>query len=64
VSFAATIGYVAFLVGPPVLGVLGEEFGLRAAMIVVLVLVAAAVFLAPAARTPAERAARALSAKR
>jgi MFS family permease len=50
VSFAATIGYVAFLVGPPVLGLLGEHYGLRAAMIVVLVLVAAAIFLAPAAR--------------
>lgn len=55
VSFAATIGYVAFLVGPPVLGLLGEQFGLRAALIVVLVLVAIAIFLAPGARTPAER---------
>ncbi|MGW9111782.1 MFS transporter [Microbacterium sp. NPDC055683] len=55
VSFAATIGYIAFLVGPPVLGVLGEHYGLRAAMIVVLALVAVAIFLAPAARTPAER---------
>lgn len=60
VSFAATIGYIAFLVGPPVLGLLGERFGLRNAMIVVLVLVAAAVFLAPAARTKAERAVRAV----
>ena len=55
VSFAATIGYVAFLVGPPVLGLLGEQFGLRAAMIFVLILVTAAMFLAPAARTQAER---------
>ncbi|WP_456284666.1 MFS transporter [Microbacterium sp. JZ101] len=55
VSFAATIGYVAFLVGPPVLGLLGEHFGLRAALIVVLALVAVAIFLAPGARTPAER---------
>ncbi|WOF22476.1 MFS transporter [Microbacterium betulae] len=60
VSFAATIGYVAFLVGPPVLGLLGERFGLRQAMIVVLVLVGAAVFLAPAARTKAERELRAV----
>ena len=50
VSFAATIGYVAFLVGPPVLGLLGEEFGLRHALIVVLGLVIAAAALAPAAR--------------
>jgi len=55
VSFAATIGYVAFLVGPPVLGLLGEHFGLRIAMIFVLVLVTVAMFLAPAARTQAER---------
>ncbi|OUE25636.1 Inner membrane protein YbjJ [Clavibacter michiganensis] len=47
VSFVATLGYVAFLVGPPVLGFLGEEHGLRSALIVPLVLVAAAVFLAP-----------------
>ncbi|QJU54230.1 MFS transporter [Herbiconiux sp. KACC 21604] len=48
VALVATVGYVAFLVGPPVLGFLGEEFGLRAAMIVPLVLVAVAIFLAPA----------------
>ncbi|SKC42399.1 MFS transporter [Krasilnikoviella flava] len=60
VSLAATLGYVAFLVGPPVLGFLGEHYGLRSALIVVLVLVAAAAFLAPAARTlprPAEKVA-------
>ncbi|MDT9680983.1 MFS transporter [Streptomyces sp. TRM76323] len=48
VSTVAMIGYVAFLVGPPALGFLGDHYGLRAAMTVVLVLVAAAVFLAPA----------------
>ncbi|WP_159796507.1 MFS transporter [Puerhibacterium puerhi] len=52
VSLAATIGYVAFLVGPPVLGFLGEHLGLRHALIVVLVLVAAAAFITPAARAP------------
>jgi MFS family permease len=52
VSLAATLGYVAFLVGPPVLGFLGEHYGLRPALVVVLVLVAAAAFLAPAARPP------------
>ncbi|AOS64099.1 MFS transporter [Actinoalloteichus hymeniacidonis] len=49
VSFVATVGYVAFLVGPPVLGFFGEEFGLRAALILPMVLLAAAVFLSPAA---------------
>jgi len=53
VSLAATIGYVAFLVGPPALGFLGDHYGLRHALILVLVLVAAATFLTPAARTRA-----------
>lgn len=51
VAFAATVGYVAFLVGPPTLGFLGEHFGLRQALLVVLALVVAAAFAAPAART-------------
>ncbi|GIG34905.1 MFS transporter [Cellulomonas pakistanensis] len=62
VSLAATIGYIAFLVGPPALGFLGDHYGLRQALVLVLVLVAAAAFLTPAARTPArvepERAAQ------
>ena len=48
VSLVATIGYVAFLVGPPLLGFIGEANGLRSAMIVVLALVAVAIFLTPA----------------
>ncbi|MDT0612206.1 MFS transporter [Streptomyces lancefieldiae] len=54
VSLVATIGYVAFLVGPPALGFLGDHYGLRPAMVVVLAFVATAVFMAPAAgpRTP------------
>lgn len=52
VSFAATIGYVAFLVGPPVLGVLGENLGLRRALILVLVLVALSALLAALTRPP------------
>lgn len=47
VSFVATLGYVAFLVGPPVLGFLGEHYGLRTALIVPLALVVAAALLAP-----------------
>ncbi|GAB3820963.1 MFS transporter [Tessaracoccus terricola] len=38
VSFVATIGYIAFLAGPPVLGLLGEVAGLRRALILVMVL--------------------------
>ncbi|MEW9550139.1 MFS transporter [Nonomuraea sp. NPDC050783] len=51
VSMVATIGYVAFLVGPPGLGFLGDHWGLRAAMLVVLAFVVCAVFLAPAVET-------------
>lgn len=56
VSLAATVGYVAFLVGPPSLGHLGEHFGLRNALFLVLILVVAASLATPAARTvrPAE----------
>lgn len=50
VSAVATIGYLAFLVGPPGLGLLGEHVGLLNALLVVMVLIAGAVFAAPAAR--------------
>lgn len=48
-------GYIAFLVGPPLLGLLGENFGLRNAMLVVLALLLAAILAAPAVR-PRNRA--------
>ncbi|MFF7311753.1 MFS transporter [Streptomyces sp. NPDC008137] len=48
VSLVAMIGYIAFLVGPPCLGFLGEHYGLRVAMIVVLAFTAVAIVLAPA----------------
>jgi fucose permease len=51
VSLVATVGYVAFLVGPPVLGFLGEHYGLRGAMLVVLALVAVGAVVAGAARS-------------
>ncbi|APC37700.1 hypothetical protein A9R04_24820 [Nocardiopsis dassonvillei] len=59
VSLVATLGYVAFLVGPPVLGLLGEAYGLRAALVVPLLLVAFAGFLSPAARPRRAAGARA-----
>ncbi|MET4583715.1 fucose permease [Conyzicola nivalis] len=52
VSAVATIGYCAFLVGPPLIGVLGEEFGILRALLVVLVLVVAAGLASGAAREP------------
>lgn len=51
VSLVAVIGYVAFLVGPPALGFLGDHYGLRTAMVAVLVFVASAILIAPAADT-------------
>jgi MFS family permease len=50
VSAVATIGYFAFLFGPPLIGFLGEQFGLLHALLVVLVLVALAGLSSGAAR--------------
>jgi fucose permease len=49
VGFVAVAGYVAFLVDPPLLGFLGEHFGLRMAMLVVLGVLTLTMVLAPAA---------------
>ncbi len=53
VSAVATIGYFAFLVGPPLIGFLGQNFGLLHSLLVVLVLVAVAGLVSGAAREPA-----------
>ncbi len=50
VSAVATIGYCAFLVGPPVIGFLGEHFGLLHALLLVLVLIVVAGLASGAAR--------------
>ncbi|WP_431278971.1 MFS transporter [Leifsonia poae] len=50
VSAVAIIGYCAFLVGPPVIGFLGKEFGLLNALYLVLVLLVGAFLAAPAVR--------------
>ncbi|WP_449576101.1 MFS transporter [Lelliottia nimipressuralis] len=52
VSVVATTGYLAFLVGPPMLGFLGEHYGLRSAMLVVLALVIVAALVAKAVAKP------------
>lgn len=52
VSAVATIGYVAFLIGPPVIGFLGNRFGILHGLLLVLVLVALAGFVSHAAREP------------
>ena len=56
VSAVATIGYCAFLIGPPIIGVLGEQVGILRALLVVLVLVVAAGLASGAAREPRVRA--------
>ncbi|QJU55502.1 MFS transporter [Herbiconiux sp. KACC 21604] len=60
VSAVAIIGYVAFLVGPPVIGLLGHEFGILNGLLLVLALVVLAGLASPAAR---ERHARGATAR-
>ncbi|MET4637867.1 MFS family permease [Mycetocola sp. 2940] len=50
VSAVAMIGYLAFLVGPPLIGLLGDAIGLLNALYVVLVLVVLSGLASPAAR--------------
>ena len=50
VAAVATVGYFAFLVGPPVIGFLGEQIGLLNALWVVLVLILVAAVASGAAR--------------
>ncbi|WP_238147553.1 MULTISPECIES: MFS transporter [Micrococcaceae] len=52
VSVVSTIGYGAFLGGPPLLGVLGEALGVRNGLAVVLLLVIVSLCLVPQLRTP------------
>jgi MFS family permease len=52
VSAVATIGYFAFLVGPPVIGLIGEHTGVLHALLVVLVLCAVGAVVAGGAREP------------
>lgn len=47
VALASIVGYMAFLVGPPVLGFVGEHLGLRGALMLPAAVVAVAIFLAP-----------------
>ncbi len=55
VSAVATIGYFAFLVGPPVIGFLGHAVGLLPALLVVLVLCAIGALVSGIAREPDRR---------
>ncbi len=50
VSVVSTIGYVAFLAGPPLLGYLGDLTGIRLALLAIGVPILGALLLAGAAR--------------
>lgn len=50
VSAAATIGYIAFLGGPPILGMISEHIGLLNTLFILVALVAASGFASGAAR--------------
>ena len=52
VSVVSTIGYTAFLVGPPLLGLLGSHFGVLNALLIVSVILVPSAFAVPAARKP------------
>ena len=52
VSVVSTIGYTAFLAGPPLLGYLGDHLGTLRALLVVAVLVVPSMAVVPAARRP------------
>lgn len=61
VSTAGSIGYLAFLTGPPVIGFLGDHIGVRSGLSAAAVLLVAAFFLCPAAaplRPPGQEVSR------
>jgi len=51
----ATIGYTAFIAGPPLLGYLGDHFGILKALLAVGAMIIVALLVVPAVREP-ERA--------
>ncbi|MFM6974467.1 MAG: MFS transporter, partial [Agromyces sp.] len=53
-SMVSTVGYGAFLMGPPLIGFLGQKIGIMAALSLLLVLLVIAAFVAPAARERAK----------
>jgi MFS family permease len=57
VSAVATVGYAAFLIGPPLIGFVGHEIGVLNALWIVLGLIVIATLAIPAAREPEKQAA-------
>jgi MFS family permease len=52
IAAVSTVGYVGFLVGPPLIGAIAETVGLHTAMLVFPLLMGTMVFLAPLLRPP------------
>ena len=52
VSVVSTVGYVAFLAGPPALGFVGDQVGTLSSLLVVAALLVPTVFLVSVAREP------------
>lgn len=52
VATVSIIGYLAFLVGPPALGVVGEHWGLRSSLLIPMAVLVFVVALAPLLRRP------------
>ena len=52
VSVVSTVGYGAFLGGPPLLGLLGEHVGVLHSLLAVLVMLVVAFLLTPVVRKP------------
>lgn len=50
VATVSTIGYLAFLVGPPSLGLVGEHWGLRMALLIPMVVIIPVLIIAPLLR--------------
>lgn len=50
VATVSTIGYLAFLVGPPSLGLVGEHWGLRTALLIPMVMIIPVLVIAPLLR--------------
>ncbi|MGU3411392.1 MFS transporter [Microbacterium sp. M1A1_1b] len=63
VSAVATIGYVAFLAGPPIIGFVGEQFGLLNGLLIVFVFIVAAGLASGAARESTPDATRTTEAE-
>lgn len=55
ISVVSTIGYTAFMAGPPLLGLLAEVFGYRGALLFVVIPLAVSFLLIPATRPLAPR---------